>query len=146
MSAADGEFVLLRVRDGEFAEGENWVYVWLDDVGVIYVGATGLDPRTRAWLHLHHPDPDIGRLRARFDRLDTAELEVLAMRVPDGVARADVRDALGVRLADEGLLAEDAITDHLQLPLTGSEETRALVERVVARVRSHAEPPDAGLL
>jgi len=147
MSAADGEFVLLRVRDGELAESENWVYVWLDDAGgVVYVGATGLDPRTRAWLHLHHPDPEIGRLRARFDRCGTAELEVLAMRVPDGVARADVRDALGARLADEGLLAEDAITDHLQLPLTASEEAQALVERLVARVRSHIGPPDAGLL
>ena len=146
MSAADGEFVLLRVRDGELSEGENWVYVWLDDVGVVYVGATGLDPRTRTWLHLHHPDPEVGRLRARFDRLGTAELEVLAMRVPDGVTRADVRDALGVRLADEGLLTEDAITDHLQLPLTASEESQALAERLVARVRSHVEPPDVGLL
>ena len=146
MSAADGEFVLLHVRDGELAEGENWVYVWLDDVGVVYVGATGLDPRTRAWLHLHHPDPEIGRLRARFGRLGTTELEVIAMRVPDGLARSDVRDALGVRLADEGLLTEDAITDHLQLPLTASEETEALVERLVARARSHVEPPDQGLL
>ena len=41
---------------------------------------------------------------------------------------------------------EDAITDHLQLPLTASEETQALVERFVARVRSHVEPPDASLL
>ena len=147
MAATDDEFVLLRVRDGELAEGESWVYVWLDDAGgVVYVGATGLDPRTRAWLHLHHPDPEVGRLRARFERFGTAELEVVAMRVPDGVARADVRDALGARLADEGLLAEDAITDHLQLPLTASEETQALVERLVARVRSHVEPPDVGLL
>ena len=141
MSAADGEFVLLRVRDGELAESENWVYVWLDDAGgVVCIGATGLDPRTRAWLHLHHPDPEIGRLRARFDRRGTAELEVLAMRVPDGVARADVRDALGARLADEGLLADDAITDHLQLPLDSSAEPLELVERFVARLRSYVEP------
>ena len=147
MSGADSEFVVLRVRDGELAEEENWVYVWLDDAGrAIYVGATGLDPRTRAWLHLHHADPEIGRVRAGFERLAATELDVLAMRVPDGVARAGVRDALGARLADEGMLARDAITDHLQLALEPSEETQALVERFVARVRSHVEPPDPALL
>ena len=62
-------------------------------------------------------------MRARFRRLSTSELEVLAMRVPEEVSRADVRDALGARLAEEGLLADDAITDHLQLASTPSEET-----------------------
>jgi hypothetical protein len=129
------EFVQLRVRDGELAEAGSWVYVWLDDARrVVYVGATGLDPRTRAWLHLHHPDPEIGRLRASLARLATAELEILAMRVPDEVYHADVRDALGARLADERLLAEDAITDHLQLPLEPTEEALALVERFLARM------------
>ena len=147
MATIDDTFVLLRVRDGELAESENWVYVWLDDAGgVVYIGATGLDPRTRAWLHLHHPDPEIGRLRARFARHDTGELEVLAMRVPPGVARADVRDALGARLADEGLFAEGAITDHLQRPLAASEESQELAEHLLARVRAHVEPPDPALL
>jgi len=51
------EFVVVRVRDGELQAG-NWVYAWIDKAGpVVYVGATGLDPRTRVWLHVHDPDP-----------------------------------------------------------------------------------------
>jgi len=129
--------VVLRVRDGELADAGSWVYVWIDEAAlVVYVGATGLDPQTRAWLHLHHDDPEIGRLAARFSRLLTSELDVLAMSVPEAVSRADVRDLLGARLAEEGLLADDAITDHLQLVLDPGEETVELVEHFVARLRS----------
>jgi hypothetical protein len=135
VSEAD-EFVVMRVRDGELDPG-NWVYAWVETGLVVYVGATALHPQTRAWLHLHDPDPDIGRLAARFERASTAELDVLAMSVPEAVSRADVRDALGARLADEGLLAENAITDHLQLVLDPGEDALELVERFVARLRSH---------
>ena len=141
------EFVLLHVRDGELMQTGNWVYAWIDEAGlVVYVGATGLDPETRVWLHLHDADPDVGRMAARFERLAEARLEVLAMSVPDEISRADVRDALGSQLAEEGLLAEDAITDHLQLPLDSSAETLELAERFVARLRSHLEPPEPALL
>jgi hypothetical protein len=132
------EFVVARVRDGELVDMGNWVYAWLDEAGlVVYVGATGLDPRTRVWLHLHDDDPDVGRMAARFERLAESQFTVLAMSVPEEIPRADVRDALGARLAGEGLLAEDAITDHLQLPLDSSAETLELAERFVARLRSH---------
>lgn len=134
--AAD-EFAVLRVREGDVGE-ENWVYVWLEEAReVVYVGATGLDPYTRVWLHLHDADPEVGRMAARFPRLSNAELDVLAMRVPDGILRADVRDVLGARIAEEGLLAEDAITDHLQLPLEPSPEAEELAERFVARLRAY---------
>ncbi len=147
MSDSGSEFVVLHVRDGELTDEENWVYTWVDETGlVVYVGATGLDPHTRVWLHLHHADPDVGRIAAGFERLPTAELDVLAMVVPEEVSRADVRDALGVLLADEGLLAEDAITDHLQLPLASSAVTRELAERFVARLRAYLEPTEATLL
>jgi hypothetical protein len=123
------------------------VYAWIDEAGlVVYVGATGLDPRTRVWLHLHDPDPDVGRMAARFGRLSATQLDVLALTVPEEMSRADVRDALGARLADEGLLAEDAITDHLQLPLYSSAETVEVAERFVARLRSYLEPAEAPLL
>jgi hypothetical protein len=132
------EFVVARVRDGELVDTGSWVYAWLDEAGlVVYVGATGLDPRTRVWLHLHDEDPEVGRMAARFERLSDSQLAVLAMSVPEEISRADVRDALGARLADEGLLAEDAITDHLQLPLDSMAETLELAERFVARLRSH---------
>jgi hypothetical protein len=85
-------------------------------------------------------------MAARFERLTTTELDVVAMRVPDEVSRADVRDVLGAHLADEGLLAKDAITDHLQLVLEPAEETVELAERFVARLRTHLEPSDPALL
>jgi hypothetical protein len=142
VSAADSEFLVVHVHDGEIAD-ENWVYTWIEsDGGVVYIGATGLDPRTRVWLHLHDSDPQIGRMKARFDRLGDASLEVLAMRVPDEISRADVRDVLGVRLAEEGLLAKDALTDHLQLVLDPAPEALGIAERYVARLRSHLEQDD----
>jgi hypothetical protein len=98
VASAGAEFVLVCVHDGELDE-ENWVYTWIDaDGAVVYVGATGLDPRTRVWLHLHDADPEVGRMSARFERLANAQLEVLAMRVPGELSRAEVRDVLGERL------------------------------------------------
>jgi len=131
------EFVVLPVRIGELP-AESWVYAWIEaGRAVVYVGATGLDPRTRVWLHLHDGDPDVGRMAARFDRLGTAELDVLAMVVPDEVSRASVRDVLGARLAEEGFLADDAIVDHLQLPLEPAPDAVELAERFVARLRAY---------
>jgi len=143
-----GEFVVLPVRAGELAGG-NWVYAWLERSAgftVVYVGATGLAPETRVWLHLHDADPDVGRMAVRFERLEDAELDVLAMRVPDEISRADVRDVVGVRLGEEGLLAPDAILDHLQQLVDPSPECVELAERFVARVRTYAEQEDAPLL
>jgi hypothetical protein len=56
-----------RVHGGQFRD-ESWVYAWFSeaDQGVVYVGATQLPPQVRTWLHLHDPDPDIGRLAARL--------------------------------------------------------------------------------
>ena len=140
--AADGsEFLVLHVRDGELDNG-NWVYAWLErsaGFAVVYVGATGLAPPTRMWLHLHHPDPEIGRMATRFDRIASSELDIVAMRVPAEISRAEVRDALGVRLEEEGLLAPDAIVDHLQPLVDPSPECVELADRFVARVRTYAE-------
>ena len=141
------EFVVVRVHDGEVVEDGNWVYTWIEADGhVVYVGATGVEPATRVWLHLNDADPDVGRMAAHFDRLATAELEVLAMRVPEEISRADVRDVLGARLADEGLLSDDAITDHLQLVLDPPPEAVETAERYVARLRAYLEQRDAALL
>jgi hypothetical protein len=146
VASADTEFVLVGVRGGELGE-ENWVYTWIDAAGaVVYVGATGLDPTTRVWLHLHDPDPEVGRMSARFERLRETQLEVLAMRIPDALSRAEVRDVLGERLREEGLLGEDAITDHLQLVLTATSEALELADRYVARLRAYVEQRDPAVL
>jgi len=134
------------VRDGELDE-ENWVYTWIDaDGAVVYVGVTGLDPRTRVWLHLHDPDPDVGRMSARFERLADTQLEVLAMHVPGELSRAEVRDVLGERLREEGLLGDDAITDHLQLVLQATPEALEVADRYVARLRAYVEQRDPAVL
>jgi len=146
VASAGAEFVLVGVRDGELDE-ENWVYTWIDaDGAVVYVGATGLDPRTRVWLHLHDPDPDVGRMSASFERLADTQLEVLAMRVPGELSRAEVRDVLGERLREEGLLGEDAITDHLQLVLQATREALEVADRYVARLRAYVEQRDPTVL
>jgi hypothetical protein len=139
VSSVEGEFVVAQVRDGD-VDDENWVYAWINPHGkVVYVGVTGLDPRTRVWLHLHDPNPDVGRMAARFERVAELPLDVLAMRVPDSLSRADVRDVLGALLREEGLLGADAITDHLQLALEPSVEVLELAERYVARLRAYLE-------
>jgi hypothetical protein len=140
------EFVVVRVREGEVVDTGNWVYTWIDaHGGVVYVGATGLDPETRVWLHLHDADPEVGRMAALVDGASTDALDVLAMRVPDEISRADVRDVLGKRLADEGLLADGAVTDHPQLVLEAAPEAVELAERYVARLRSYVEQRDLAL-
>ena len=144
-----GEFLVLPVRGGELADSGNWVYAWLErsaDLLVVYVGATALPPATRTWLHLHDADPDVGRMAARFERLADVELDVLAMRVPDEISRADVRDVVGVRLEEEGLLAPGAILDHLQPLVDPAPECLELAGRFVARVRTYAEQGGAPLL
>ena len=73
----------LRVRDGEL-EAEAWVYAWTGAEGVVYVGATGLHPATRTWLHLHDEDPNVGRMRARYPQLASEELDVIAVQLPAG--------------------------------------------------------------
>jgi hypothetical protein len=146
VASAGAEFVLVSVRDGQLDE-DNWVYTWIDaDGAVVYVGATGLDPRTRVWLHLHDADPDVGRMSARFERLADTRLEVLAMRVPGELSRAEVRDVLGGRLREEGLLGEDAITDHLQLVLQATPEALEVADRFVARLRAYVEQRDPAVL
>jgi hypothetical protein len=112
----------------------------------VYVGATGLDPQTRVWLHLNDPDPEVGRISARYERLADAALEILAMRVPGELSRAEVRDVLGERLREEGLLGEGAITDHLQLVLEPTSEALDVAERYVARLRVYLEQRDPAVL
>ena len=74
--------LVLRVREGELESGGQWVYAWLARDGVVYVGATALHPETRTWLHLHHDDPEVGRMRARFPELANEEFDVLAVELP----------------------------------------------------------------
>jgi hypothetical protein len=100
----------LRVHGGEL-EQQPWVYAWLSPGGVVYVGATGLHPATRTWLHLHDDDPNVGRLRARYPELADEELEVVAVRLSADVDRQRVRHGAVALLAERGLLADRHVCD-----------------------------------
>jgi hypothetical protein len=100
---------LLRVRGGELEEDASWNYAWLlvgDAHPVVYVGATGLAPETRTWLHLHDDDPEIGRVRARYPSHADEPLDVVALRLQPGVARRDARQAAIAAITGRGLLSE----------------------------------------
>jgi hypothetical protein len=87
------------------------VYVWRHASGVLYVGATGLHPAARTALHLHHPDPDVGRVRARYPELAGDAIDVVAVAVPPGVSRRDVKACLIGILAQAGRLSAAYVGD-----------------------------------
>lgn len=123
--------LLLRVRDGELP-AEAWVYAWTSADGVVYVGATGLHPATRTWLHLHDEDPNVGRMRARYPDLANEELDVLAHELPTGVDRQQVRHGAVTALGERGLLSARHVCDT---PLVA--EPHPETETFVASVAEH---------
>jgi hypothetical protein len=121
--------MLLRIRAGELEGGRQWVA----RDGVVYVGATALHPETRTWLHLHHDDPEIGRMRARFATLADEELDVIAVELPDGVDRQQVRHSAVALLAEQGLLSERHVCDP-PIPAAPTERAAELVAAIEERL------------
>jgi hypothetical protein len=116
----------ILVRDGELAATGSWVYVWMADDDVFYVGATGLPPVIRSWLHLHDDAPEIGRVRAHHPGALHGSVEVRAFQLADDVDRQRVKQLLLAHLglaADEepGTDDEAAAATHIlrRLDLTG---------------------------
>lgn len=99
-----GEPVVLSVRHGELAEARSWVYVWLrlETREVLYVGSTGMPPAARTWLHLHHEDPDVGRMRAHHPEALSGDVTVYAYALRTDLDRHEVRDALRGLLQQKG--------------------------------------------
>ena len=124
----------LRVRAGELELGPQWVYAWVAHDGVVYVGATALHPETRTWLHLHHDDPEIGRMRARFDALAAEELDVVAVELADGVDRQQVRHGAVALFEERGLLSGRQVCDP-PLPSEPTSQAEELVVAVEERLR-----------
>jgi hypothetical protein len=109
LPAVDDAALWLQVRGGELVAAGSWVYVWLRpdaDRRVVYVGGTGLPPAARTWLHLHSPDPEVGRIAARYAEFAAEPLDVLAWELDSSLLRPTVRAAVITRLAAEGLLSE----------------------------------------
>jgi hypothetical protein len=126
--------MLLRVRGGELETGPQWVYAWLARDGVVYVGATALHPETRTWLHLHHDDPEIGRMRARFEGVVAEELDVVAVELPADADRQQVRHGAVTELGVRGLLSERQVCDP-PLEVAPSPETGHFVAAIEQRLR-----------
>lgn len=128
--------ISLQIRDGELADTGSWVYVWLRpgwDRPVIYVGGTGLPPVVRTWLHLHDPDPGIGRVAARYGDLSAEPLDVLAFELPPSLPRPTVKAAAIQRLHTENLLAQRYVGDP-PAPIDVTDEVTAIVDRVLAAI------------
>lgn len=104
MGATDpiGREQRFEVVSGAFEDDGSWVYVWRTaESEIAYVGATGMPPKVRAWLHLNHDDPDVGRVRAQHPELAEQRVEVLAFEVAGGIPRQDVKAAVTAILAAE---------------------------------------------
>jgi hypothetical protein len=125
--------MLLRVRAGELELGPQWVYAWVAHDGVVYVGATALHPETRTWLHLHHDDPEIGRMRARYDELAAEELDVVAVELPDDADRQQVRHGAVALLGERGLLSDRPVCDP-PLPAAPTPQAEELVAAVAEQL------------
>ena len=101
----DGHEVLretiVRVAEGELTDVGSWVYVWVKAGTIVYVGATGLPPEVRTWLHLHHEDPAIGRVRAEHPAALEGQVEIHAYQLDPSVDRQAVRRALTELLNDD---------------------------------------------
>lgn len=133
--------VVLNIRDGEIVNVGSWVYAWLlvsGDRPVVYVGATGLHPAVRAWLHLHHEDPEVGRVIARFPAAATDPLDMLALRLPDHLSRPDTKAALIAVLAEDQLLSDHYVGDP-PAPITAPAECVDVARLLVARIRAAGE-------
>ena len=126
--------LVLRVKEGELETGGQWVYAWLAPEGIVYVGATALHPETRTWLHLHHDDPEVGRMRARFPELASEELDVLAVELPEDVDRQRVRHGAVALLAERGHLSPRQVCDP-PLETEPHPETESFVAALEDRLR-----------
>jgi hypothetical protein len=144
-AVVENDLTLLRVRGGELAGTGSWVYVWVRlgarERPVIYVGATGLPPAVRTWLHLHDDDPDVGRLAARYTGLAREEMDVLAFPVPERLARPLVKAAVIQRLHRLGLVAERYVGDPADSQ-PSPDDVAETAERIVAAVMAHGRDGD----
>lgn len=129
------EVVRVQVRRGEIRGAGSWVYVWrrASDGRVIYVGGTGLPPIVRTWLHLHGDDPEVARVRDRYDGAMQDALDVVAFRLPDDVARRDAKEDLIRQLADADMLAETYVGDPPQARNAGRADEEESVASPMVR-------------
>ena len=96
-----------------------------------------MDPSTRAWLHLHHEDPEIGRILARYPATRTEAFAVFALQLPDNISRHAVRSALTARLSNDDLLSERFVGDPPDAALDVEPEALPYVDQLAAAIARH---------
>lgn len=128
--------ILFEVRSGEPLTTGSWLYAWLTvpAAEVLYVGCTRLPPQVRTWLHLHDPDPAVGRVAARHPAVRSDPVDVLAFPLAEGLDRLAAKSALIAALHEAGLLSVSYVGD----PPTTQVAEEAVVEQVASLVVSIA--------
>jgi hypothetical protein len=111
------EPVVLHIREGGLKLDGSWIYVWAhaSKGAVVYVGTTNLPPVLRTWMHIHDPNPDIGRVAAHYPPAGGEmhdPLDVIAFTVPVGLSRPEVKRCLVNLLAERDLLAATYFGDQ----------------------------------
>jgi hypothetical protein len=100
---------VFHMENREVVPNESWVYVWVRDGtnAIVYVGATGVAPALRSWLHLNHEEPSVGRIAAKYPEVggDLSEhFTVIAFPVDQTVERIDVKQFLETALSEASAL------------------------------------------
>lgn len=90
--------------------GPGWVYAWIHDRRILYVGATWLHPAARAERHLHAEthDPRSLALREVVSGLDSPP-SIVATPVPPDLDRQAMKWSLIRESTDRGWLHADFI-------------------------------------
>lgn len=101
------EFCLLNDHP---VAGPGWVYAWIHDRRIFYIGATWLHPAARAERHLHAEtqDPRSLAIREVVRALDTSP-SIVAVPVPSDLDRQAMKWALIRESADRGWLHADFV-------------------------------------
>lgn len=100
---------IIHVENRQVVPNESWVYVWIRDEtnAIVYVGATGVAPALRSWLHLNHEEPDVGRIAKRYQEVGgnpSERFTVIAFPVDQTIDRHRVKQYLESALCEASAL------------------------------------------
>jgi hypothetical protein len=100
---------VIHMENREVVANESWVYVWVRDEtnAIVYVGATGVAPALRSWLHLNQEEPAVGRIAAKYPEVggDLSEhFTVIAFPVDQTIERHGVKQFLESALSEASAL------------------------------------------
>lgn len=130
------DIVRVQVRQGEIVDAGSWLYVWrrASDGAVVYVGSTAVPPAVRTFLHLHG-DPEVARVRHRYDGAMHEAFDVIAFRLPDHVPRSDAKEEPIRQLVDAEMLTDTYVGDLPPTPSAGDGDQQSAVMPIIRHLR-----------